>query len=191
MDRERLETATSEFRDKGRPSIGVVVHESAQEEMLTTLESCLPVVRQCRLVTARDVGALCERRLELRSNPVSSDMKRGAEQVADLAAQGRLDAVMYLPNPLANPRWDVALSTLVRACNAYDVPLATNAATARALLAMVGSRLEGQRAEEATLDAADNAPHSTGKPSVGSEADPVFIEVFEGPFSLRGELGLD
>ena len=191
MERERPETAKSEFRDKGRPGIGMVVHESAREELLAVLESYLSVVRQCRLVTARDVGALCERRLELRSNPVSSDMKRGAEQVADMAAQGRLDAVVYLPNPLANPRWDVALSVLVRACNAHDVPLATNAATARALLVMVGSPLEGRRVEGAAPDAADNAPRSTGKPSVGSEAVPVFTEVFEGPFSLRGELGLD
>lgn len=195
-----------------RPRVGLIAHESAREELLALLAESFGIARQCALVTAPEVGLLCEQRLELRVWLVSPGLQRCAEAMAAMAASGALDAVVYLPNPLANPRWDDALRDLVRACNARDVPLATNTATARAVLAQTGALLEvgreGQAASESSrregvherernggLEAVAGAasrpagPEGEGSAAHAEGQDPRNADA--GLFLLRGELGLD
>ena len=194
-----------------RPGTGIVAHESAHNEALSLLEEAMPVAAHCRLVVSPGLGMLCGGRLELPVRLTAAGVQQSALDVADLVSRGRIDAVVYLPNPLANPRWDAALQTLVRRCNPNDVPLATNAATARAVLAEVGVRMRSgfdlEKAREIgkeealddrrtgdtglaeaapqRLDENQDAHTRVAAPDAGDGESRAAV------FPLRGELGLD
>ena len=194
-----------------RPGIGIVAHESAHNEALSLLEEAMPVAARCRLVVSPGLGMLCGGRLELPVRLTAAGVQQSALDVAELVSRGQVDAVVYLPNPLANPRWDAALQALVRSCNACDVPLATNAATARAVLAEAGARLRGgldarRASDERKEDSFDDRGTGDTGTAEGAAPRPAWAESARAPhaapvagagearaalFPLRGELGLD
>ena len=61
----------------------------------------------------------------LQSGPVGGDV-----QIASRVVDGKIDAVMFLVDPLDKHPHDPDIQTLLRICNVHDVPLATNIATA-------------------------------------------------------------
>jgi methylglyoxal synthase len=71
-------------------------------------------------------GLEVERKL---SGPLGGDLQIGAE-----LAEGRVDIVVFLRDPMTAQPHDPDITALVRACDVHDVPVATNVATARMLL---------------------------------------------------------
>ena len=63
------------------------------------------------------------------SGPLGGDLQIGAE-----LADGRIDIVVFLRDPMTAQPHDPDITALVRACDVHDVPVATNVATARMLL---------------------------------------------------------
>ncbi|HDK3922997.1 TPA: methylglyoxal synthase, partial [Staphylococcus aureus] len=49
-------------------------------------------------------------------------------------ADGRVDIVVFLRDPMTAQPHDPDITALVRACDVHNVPVATNVATARMLL---------------------------------------------------------
>ncbi|WP_103807574.1 methylglyoxal synthase, partial [Burkholderia pseudomallei] len=64
------------------------------------------------------------------------DLQIGAE-----LADGRVDIVIFLRDPMTAQPHDPDITALVRACDVHDVPVATNVATARVLLDDLARRL--------------------------------------------------
>ncbi|MFC6725857.1 methylglyoxal synthase [Halobium palmae] len=63
------------------------------------------------------------------SGPLGGDMQIGAE-----VASGDCDAIVFLRDPLTAQPHEPDISALMRICDVHDVPLATNLATADALI---------------------------------------------------------
>jgi methylglyoxal synthase len=78
---------------------------------------------------ADETGLEIERK---RSGPHGGDLQIGAE-VADETC----DAVVFLRDPLTAQPHEPDISALMRICDVHDVPLATNLASANALLAFL------------------------------------------------------
>ncbi len=64
------------------------------------------------------------------SGPLGGDLMIGGE-----VAQGRLDGLIFLRDPLTAQPHEPDVSALLRICDVHDTPLATNLASARYLLA--------------------------------------------------------
>jgi methylglyoxal synthase len=58
----------------------------------------------------------------------------GDAQIAAMAAEKKLDAVFFFRDPLEKHPHEPDVQMLMRLCDVYNIPLATNPATARALL---------------------------------------------------------
>ncbi len=58
----------------------------------------------------------------------------GDLQIAGLIASGEIDIVIFLRDPLTAQPHDPDISALLRVCDVHDIPLATNHATAEALI---------------------------------------------------------
>jgi len=65
----------------------------------------------------------------LESGPVGGDV-----QIANRVVEGDVDAVIFMVDPLGQHPHDPDIQTLLRICNVANVPLATNSATADALI---------------------------------------------------------
>jgi len=71
------------------------------------------------------------------SGPLGGDQQIGAEVSMD-----SLDAVLFLRDPLTAQPHEPDVSALLRVCDVHNVPLATNLATAKMVLAYLGEELD-------------------------------------------------
>ncbi|SNS41132.1 methylglyoxal synthase [Noviherbaspirillum humi] len=117
--------------------IALIAHDHKKDEMVDLASEYADVLRQCVLVAtgttgkrlAQEVGLTVERKL---SGPMGGDLQIGAE-----LADGRIDCVIFLRDPMTPQPHEPDINALVRACDVHDVPCATNIATARLLLSQL------------------------------------------------------
>ena len=65
----------------------------------------------------------------LKSGPYGGDA-----QIASLLVDGKIDIVLFFIDPLFSHPHEVDIHMLMRLCNVYDIPLATNYSTAKMLV---------------------------------------------------------
>ena len=68
----------------------------------------------------------------LKSGPLGGDAQIAAELV-----DGKIDLVLFFIDPLYSHPHEVDIHMLLRLCNVYDVPLATNYSTAKRLVSYI------------------------------------------------------
>ena len=65
----------------------------------------------------------------LKSGPLGGDA-----QIASRLVEGGIDAVLFFIDPLFSHPHEVDIHMLMRLCNVYDIPLATNYSTAKHII---------------------------------------------------------
>ena len=75
------------------------------------------------------------------SGPIGGDQQIGA-----LVASEKIDAVIFLRDPLTAQPHEPDITALLRVCDVHNVPLATNEATAEVLLTAFAEYEEAQTA---------------------------------------------
>ncbi|WP_175757565.1 methylglyoxal synthase [Burkholderia cepacia] len=114
--------------------IALIAHDAKKDEIVALAGEYRTTLAQCRLVATGTTGGRIadahglevERKL---SGPLGGDLQIGAE-----LADGRVDIVVFLRDPMTAQPHDPDITALVRACDVHNVPVATNVATARMLL---------------------------------------------------------
>jgi methylglyoxal synthase len=114
--------------------IALIAHDRMKDAMVALAREFAPTLARCRLTATGTTG----RRLQveaglavecLLSGPLGGDLQIGAR-----LAEGRVDAVVFLRDPMTPQPHEPDINALVRACDVHDVPCATNVASARVLL---------------------------------------------------------
>jgi methylglyoxal synthase len=120
--------------------IALIAHDGKKDEMVELASEFEAVLRQCLLLAtgttgkrlSEEIGLTVERKL---SGPSGGDLQIGAE-----LAEGKVDCVIFLRDPMTPQPHEPDINALVRACDVHNVPCATNIATARLVLAQVVPR---------------------------------------------------
>jgi methylglyoxal synthase len=116
------------------PRIALVAQDSKRDQLVELLKEMLPQLRHCRLVATQVTGMVCRRALGVDVQLLASSVKGGDLQIGALVADGKLDAVIYLGDPLIAAPYAPDIAPILRVCDLYNVPIATNIASARAIL---------------------------------------------------------
>lgn len=77
----------------------------------------------------------------LKSGPLGGDA-----QIASRLVEGKVDAVLFFIDPLFSHPHEVDIHMLMRLCNVYEIPLATNYSTAKYLIK--GFKYENLKTEQ-------------------------------------------
>ncbi|NEX64378.1 methylglyoxal synthase [Noviherbaspirillum galbum] len=117
--------------------IALIAHDHKKDEMVELASKHADLLRQCNLVAtgttgkrlAQEVGLTVERKL---SGPSGGDLQIGAE-----LAEGKVDCVIFLRDPMTPQPHEPDINALVRACDVHNIPCATNVASATMLLAQL------------------------------------------------------
>ena len=118
-----------------RLRLALIAHDAKKDDMVLFCAAHADFLSGCDIVATGTTGgliadanpALNVRRL--RSGPLGGDQQIGA-----LIAEGAVDAVIFLVDPLTPMPHDVDVKALMRLAIVYDIPMALNAATAEILL---------------------------------------------------------
>ncbi len=114
--------------------IALIAHDAKKTDIEALCNDFLGFLETCKLcgtgTTAsritRSTGLKIERML---SGPMGGDLQIGAR-----LASGRIDAVIFLRDPMTAQPHEPDINALVRACDVHNVPCATNLASAQMLL---------------------------------------------------------
>ncbi|WP_019140037.1 methylglyoxal synthase [Noviherbaspirillum massiliense] len=117
--------------------IALIAHDHKKDDMVDLASEYADLLRQCLLVAtgttgkrlSEEVGLTVERKL---SGPSGGDLQIGAE-----LAEGRIDCVIFLRDPMTPQPHEPDINALVRACDVHNIPCATNVSTARLLLSQL------------------------------------------------------
>jgi len=107
-----------------------------------TVDAQPPHHRACRhhrlaefdLIATASTGRLLSGKVGLEVECLESGPVGGDVQIASRVVQGEIDAVLFMVDPLDKHPHEPDIQTLLRICNVCNVPLATNLATADALM---------------------------------------------------------
>jgi methylglyoxal synthase len=137
---ERLITKTKINRRLGRKSmarwqLALIAHDAKKDEMVDFARRHETVLAGVDLfatgTTGGRVQAACPALgvTRLKSGPLGGDQQIGA-----MIAEGRLDALIFLVDPLSPMPHDVDVKALTRVALVYDIPMALNRSTAELLI---------------------------------------------------------
>ncbi len=117
-------------------TIALIAHDRYRDELAALVDQYRPVFARYRLLATELTG----RRIAAIPNLVPEltfpEGQGGEVQIAAEVAAGNLSAVICLVDSSLNQGYDLSTQTLAQLCNLYNVPFATNPATA---IAIIGS----------------------------------------------------
>ena len=121
--------------------IALIAHDAKKDLMVALARDFFPFLSKCHVMATGTTGSrlIAEAGLEverLLSGPLGGDLQIGAR-----LAEGRVDAVIFLRDPMTPQPHEPDINALVRACDVHNVPCATNIATARMILDELRLRL--------------------------------------------------
>ena len=114
--------------------IALIAHDHKKDDMVELAADYTDLLQQCVLVATGttgqrlhdEVGLTIECKL---SGPAGGDLQIGAE-----LAEGKIDCVIFLRDPMTPQPHEPDINALVRACDVHNIPCATNIASARLML---------------------------------------------------------
>jgi methylglyoxal synthase len=115
-------------------TLALVAHDSKKEDMVQLVKAHKENLAELDLVATRGTGQAIQARAGLPVTLMQSGPHGGDQQIGALVANGDVRAVIFLRDPLRAHPHEPDVSALLRVCDVHDVPLATNLASAEAVL---------------------------------------------------------
>lgn len=117
--------------------IALIAHDEKKQLLLELVRDNLDYFRGQKLIATGNTGRLLSEQLDLDVICVAHGPQGGDLIIGGRVAEGGIDAVIFLRDPLTAQPHEPDVSALMRVCDVHSVPLATNIATARALILSV------------------------------------------------------
>lgn len=113
-----------------RKTLALIAHDGKKADMVAFALQYKSVLERYALIATSTTGQLLSEKCGLTVQRVLSGPIGGDAQIAAKVAEGLIEAVFFFVDPLGKHPHDPDIQSLLRICNAHNVPLATNAATA-------------------------------------------------------------
>lgn len=114
--------------------IALIAHDRKKELMINLARAYKPILEKHTLVATGTTGSLVHKNTGLDVHCFKSGPLGGDQQIGALISNEDMDLVLFLRDPLAAQPHEPDVTALIRLCDVYDIPLATNIGTAEVLL---------------------------------------------------------
>lgn len=123
-----------------KPMIALIAHDQKKAEMLEFVRAHVDFFRQQKLVATGNTGMLLAEQLGLEIERVTHGPNGGDLIIGGRVAEGHIEAVLFFRDPLTAQPHEPDVSALMRVCDVHSIPLATNQATAEAVVRLFSER---------------------------------------------------
>ena len=114
--------------------LALIAHDRRKEALADFALDHLAELRGLQLVATHGTGSLLQKRTPLVIRLLEHGLAGGDQQVRRLAEEHGLQAVIFFRDPSGPSAYEPSFAGVVQVCDTQEIPLATNAATAVALL---------------------------------------------------------
>lgn len=112
-------------------TIATVAHDEKKQALVEWAQRNAARLRPHKLIATATTGGRLKAALgELDVTTVKSGPLGGDQQIGAMIAEGKIDLLVFFPDPLTPMPHDVDVKALLRLALVYNVPCAFNAATA-------------------------------------------------------------
>jgi len=115
-------------------TIALIAHDGKKDDMVHFASACRALLSQFHLIATGTTGARIAQATGLPVERMLSGPYGGDAQIATRVAEGHVAGVIFLVDPLYAHPHEPDIQGLLRICNVYNIPLATNAASAHLIL---------------------------------------------------------
>ena len=114
--------------------IALIAHDKKKQELLDIAKKYKDVLFEHELFATGTTGTLIMGETKLDIFRYKSGPQGGDQQIGAMLANGELDLIIFLRDPLTAQPHEPDVSALLRLCDVQKIPLATNASSAKIML---------------------------------------------------------
>ncbi|NJO40083.1 MAG: methylglyoxal synthase [Cyanobacteria bacterium CRU_2_1] len=122
-------------------TIALIAHDSKKDDVVNFTKQHTALLKRYRLIATGTTGQRIEWATGLTVEQMLSGPMGGDAQIAAEVASGNVLAVIFLVDPLYAQPHEPDIQALLRICNVHNVALATNLATAEAIVTQLAKSL--------------------------------------------------
>lgn len=109
--------------------IALVAHDNKKQEMINFSMAYEPILKKHELFATGTTGQKIMNATGLDIYRFQSGPLGGDQQIGALIAQNKMDLVLFFRDPLTSQAHEPDISALIRLCDVYQIPVATNVAS--------------------------------------------------------------
>ena len=114
--------------------IALIAHDKKKNELLEITKKYKEILGEHELYATGTTGTLIMGETKLDIFRYKSGPEGGDQQIGAMLANGELDLIIFLRDPLTAQPHEPDVSALLRLCDVQKIPLATNASSAKIML---------------------------------------------------------
>ena len=114
--------------------VGLLAHDSKKKLMQNFCIAYRGILTRHELYATGTTGTLIEEVTNLKIYKFLPGETGGVRQLTSQIEQGNLDMIIFLRDPSPEYDGEPDLSSVIRLCDMYNIPIATNLATAELLI---------------------------------------------------------
>lgn len=121
--------------------IALIAHDKKKNDMINFTSRYKDVLSNHELIATGTTGTLVMGETGLKIKRMKSGPLGGDQQIGSMVAEGLLDLVIFLRDPLTSQPHEPDINALLRLCDVQEIPLATNIRSAEIMLDALSSGL--------------------------------------------------
>ncbi len=121
--------------------IALIAHDKKKQELLEIAKKYKEVLGEHELFATGTTGTLIMGETKLDIFRYKSGPEGGDQQIGAMLANGDLDLIIFLRDPLTAQPHEPDVSALLRLCDVQKIPLATNASSAKIMLESLKNKM--------------------------------------------------
>ena len=114
--------------------IALIAHDKKKNDMIELAIKYKETLGKHILYATGTTGTLVMGETGLSINRMKSGPLGGDQQIGSMVAEGKLDLIVFLRDPLTSQPHEPDVSALLRLCDVQSIPLATNVKSAEIML---------------------------------------------------------
>jgi len=115
-------------------NIALIAHDEQKENLIGFVTAYLPIFQKHTLFATGTTGKKISDATGLSIHRFQSGPLGGDQQIGAKIAENDMDVIFFFRDPLTAQPHDPDINALVRLCDVYKVPIATNMGTAEVLI---------------------------------------------------------
>lgn len=120
--------------------VALIAHDKKKEEIINFAKKHKDILKNYELVATGTTGLKINEATGLKVHRYLSGPYGGDQQIGGSLAEGDIDLVIFLRDPLTAQPHEPDVSALIRICDVHKVPVATNIGTAEILINELAKR---------------------------------------------------
>lgn len=120
-------------------NIAFIAHDKKKDEMVKLTTAYKEIIKDHQIFATGTTGQRIIDATGLEVHRFKSGPLGGDQQIGAYVSDNKIDLVIFLRDPLTAQPHEPDISALLRLCDVYEIPLATNLGTSEVLLRGLGN----------------------------------------------------